>query len=51
VERGALDDSYIHAGGAPCMDEYGSHRLSGIIPTISWNPVCSEWCQGIVKKS
>lgn len=36
VERGALDDGYIHAGGAPCMDEGGDGKW--IIPTISWIP-------------
>jgi hypothetical protein len=39
VERGALDDGYVHSGGAPCMDEHGPRRISGIIPTISWIPM------------
>jgi hypothetical protein len=41
IERGALDDDYVHSGGAPCMDEHGTRRLSGIIPTISWIPTLS----------
>jgi hypothetical protein len=39
IERGALDDDYIHAGGAPCMDDHIRGLRGG--PTISWTPTLS----------